>query len=422
MGTEVLLLIFATSIVGSTLGAFTGLVPGIHVNTLAAIMLASYTSLFSAISAFAEPASVPVLVSSCILSASVVHSFMDFIPSVFIGAPDADEALTMLPGHRLLMEGRGMVAVRAAAAGSAVGALSAVVLSVPIQYIMLNGAAGIMDRMTLFVVVFVAAVVVFSAEGLKGRFLALVLFLVSGMLGIACGTGGLSSEGLFGNGTLLFPLLSGLFGIPPLLNTVGRSGFPEQTDHGVDPVGPLPGLKGVLTGSIAGWFPGITATAGAALSASVQKEKRPEAFISLVASIGTVTSVFSLVTLSVTGSGRSGTSAVIKEIIGDELKGFCSESFILLLLTMCIATAIGYVLMLFSGHVMSGIADRINPRTMSAGALIAVTALVVLITGIGGFAILAVAALIGLVPQQSGVSRIPLTGCLLLPVILGSLF
>ena len=146
MGTEILLLIFAMSIVGSTLGAFTGLVPGIHVNTLAAVMLASYTSLFSAISAFAEPEAVPVLVSSCILSASVVHSFMDFIPSLFIGAPDADEALTMLPGHRLLMEGRGMVAVRAAAAGSAVGALSAVALSIPVQYVMLNGAAEIIDR------------------------------------------------------------------------------------------------------------------------------------------------------------------------------------------------------------------------------------------------------------------------------------
>lgn len=422
MGTEVLLLILATSIVGSTLGAFTGLVPGIHVNTLAAVMLASYTSLFSAISAFAEPEAVPLLVSSCILSASVVHSFMDFIPSVFIGAPDADETLTMLPGHRLLTEGKGMVAVRAAAAGSAVGALSAVVLSVPVQYVMLNGAAGIMDRMTVYVVVFVAAVVIFSAEGLKGRFFALVLFIASGLLGIACGTGELPSEGFFKNGTLLFPLLTGLFGIPTLLNTVGNTELPEQFDYGTDPVGPLPGLKGVLTGSVAGWFPGITATAGAALSAGIQKEERPEAFISLVASIGTVTSVFSLVTLSVTGSGRSGTSAVIKEIIDDELKGFCSESFILLLLTMCIAATIGYVLMIFSGRVMSGIADKINPRAMSAAALVAVTSLVVLMTGIGGFTVLAVAALIGLVPQQSGMSRIPLTGCLLLPVIIGGLF
>ncbi len=422
MGTEILLLIFAMSIVGSTLGAFTGLVPGIHVNTLAAVMLASYTSLFSAISAFAEPEAVPVLVSSCILSASVVHSFMDFIPSVFIGAPDADEALTMLPGHRLLMEGRGMVAVRAAAAGSAVGALSAVALSIPVQYVMLNGAAEIMDKVTVYVVIFVAAVIIFSAEGLKGRFLALALFMVSGVLGIACGTGDIPSKGLFENGTLLFPLLSGLFGIPALLSAVGNSGLPEQFDAETDPVGPLPGLKGVLTGSVAGWFPGITATAGAALSASVHREDRPESFISLVASIGTVTSVFSLVTLSVTGSGRSGTSAVIKEIIGDGLKGFCSEFFILLLLTVCIAATVGYALMIFSGRIMSGIAGRIDPRTMSGGALIAVTSLVVLMTGVGGFAVLAVAALIGLVPQQSGVSRIPLAGCLLLPVILGGLF
>lgn len=422
MGTEIIPLIFAMSIVGSTLGAFTGLVPGIHVNTLAAIMLASYTSLFAAISGFAESEAVPILISSCILSASIVHSFMDFIPSVFIGAPDADEALTMLPGHRLLMEGKGMVAVRAAAAGSVVGAVSAVALSIPIQYVMLRGAAELMDGLTVYVVIFVATVIIFSADGLKGKSFALVLFFISGFMGVLCGTDGLRCDGLFENGTLLFPLLSGLFGIPPLLKTASGGELPEQSDYDMDPVGPVPGLKGVVTGSIAGWFPGITATAGAALSASIKKEKRPEAFISMVASIGTVTSVLSLVTLSITGSGRSGTSAVIKEIIGDGLKGFCSESFILLLLTICIAAVIGYVLTILSGRVMSGIADKVNPRTMSACALIAVTALVILITGIGGFVILAVATLIGLTPQQTGVSRIPLTGCLLLPVIIGGLF
>lgn len=421
MGTEVLLLILATSIVGATLGAFTGLIPGIHVNTLAAVMLASYTSLFAAISKFAEPDTVPVLVASCILSASVVHSFMDFIPSVFIGAPDADEALTMLPGHRLLMDGRGMAAVRAAAAGSAVGALSAIAISIPIQFVMLNGAAVLMEKITVYVVIFVAAVIIFSAQGAKDRIFAFSLFMISGLLGVACGTGLIPSEGLLSNGTLLFPLLSGLFGIPPLLISANNSGLPEQTDFGVDPVGPVPGLKGVITGAIAGWFPGITATAGAALSASIQKEKRPEEFISLVASIGTVTSVLSLVTLSVTGSGRSGTSAVIKEIIGNELKGFCSESFVLLLLTMCVAAAIGYVMMISAGRVMSGVADRINPKFMAIGALIVVVSLVVLMTGVGGFAVLTAAALIGIVPQQADLSRIPLTGCLLLPIILNSL-
>lgn len=420
MGAEILLLILLMSTAGALLGAFTGLVPGIHVNTLAAVMLTSYPSLYILVSGFAEPETVPVLVSACIISASVVHSFMDFIPSVFIGAPDADEALTMLPGHRLLMDGKGMVAVRAAAIGSLVGALSAITLAIPIQYIMLNGAAEIMDQITLYVVLFVSVIIIFSAEEADGKILSAILLIVSGTLGMVCDMN-VPSEGLFGEGTLLFPLLSGLFGVPPLLKSANNKEIPEQYDNDEDPVSPLPGLKGVLTGCVAGWFPGITATAGAALSASFDRENKPEGFISLVASIGTVTSVFSLVTLSVTGSGRSGTSAVVKEIIGDELEGFCSETLLLLLMTICIASALGYIMTITAGRGMSAIADRIDPYKMSAGALVLLISLVALTTGPGGLSILAVATLVGLIPQYAGASRIPLTGCLLLPIILNGL-
>ena len=47
--------------------------------------------------------------------------------------------------------------------------------------------------------------------------------------------------------------------------------------------------------------------------------------------------------------------------------------------------------------------------------------IVALMTGIGGLCVLTIATLLGLVPQYAGTSRIPLTGCLLLPVILSGL-
>ena len=257
MGADLLLLVSLMSMAGALMGAFTGLVPGIHVNTLATMMLASYPSISSLVSGFAEPEAVPVLVSACIVSASVVHSYLDFVPSVFIGAPDPDEALTMLPGHRLLMEGRGMAAVRAAAVGSAVGSFSAVILAVPVQYIMLRGGAEAMEAVTLAVVIFVSAVVIFSADGLRGRLLAAALFAASGAMGLVCAMPELPSNGIFGEGTLLFPLLTGLFGIPPLLASASSGSFPEQRDCPERSVSPLPGIKGVITGCIAGWFPGI---------------------------------------------------------------------------------------------------------------------------------------------------------------------
>ena len=107
------------ALLGCAIGTFSGMVPGIHVNTLAALLLASYPAIEAMIPL--EPSDSAVAVACCVMSASVVHSYVDFVPSVFIGAPDSEDAVSVLPGHRLLLQGRGMEAVRSAAIGSLVG-------------------------------------------------------------------------------------------------------------------------------------------------------------------------------------------------------------------------------------------------------------------------------------------------------------
>jgi putative membrane protein len=62
---------------------------------------------------------------------SITHSFLDFIPSVFLGAPDSDTALSILPGHKLLLEGKAYEAVKLTVIGS-LGALVFSVLLVPL--------------------------------------------------------------------------------------------------------------------------------------------------------------------------------------------------------------------------------------------------------------------------------------------------
>ncbi|MDD3379375.1 MAG: tripartite tricarboxylate transporter permease [Candidatus Methanomethylophilaceae archaeon] len=406
------------SLIGAIAGTFTGLVPGIHVNTLASIMLIGYPTLESAISDFADPNWVPVLVSACIMSASVVHSFVDFVPSVFIGAPDPDDALSILPGHRLLMNGQGMLAVRSAAVGSAIGATFAILLAIPVQYLMLNGLADQLDTLTFSILLFTLCVMVINEKGIAHKIWAILLILLSGFLGIMCMHMNLPCSGILGDGTLLFPLLTGLFGMPALMSSISNAAIPKQTDTGIDPVGPLPGIKGVITGCLAGWYPGITATAGASLASVFTPENDPARFISLVASIGTVTTVFSIVTLSVSGSGRSGTVLVVKEIMDDNISGFCSEGFLLLLLSIAIATAIGYIITIKAGRLMSDIADRFDLRTLNKVVILFVTILILLLTGPFGIVILIISTVVGFIPVNIEMSRIPLTGCLIVPVLL----
>ena len=422
MGPELIILVIAACLVGSLIGTFTGVTPGIHVNTLASLMLISYPAMESFIASFTAASNAPIIVSSCIMSASIVHSFVDFVPSVFIGAPDPDEVLTALPGHRLLMKGEGMKAVRAAAIGSAVGASCALLLAIPFQFLMLNGLADQLDKFTIAVLIFALVAIVLKEKGIKNKLWAAALVLLSGTLGLFCMDLPIPSTGIFGDGGLLFPLLTGLFGIPALLSSAKNATIPEQRDDGSPPVDHVPGIRGVLMGSVAGWYPGITATAGASLSSIFMPENRPEKFISVVASIGTVTSIFSLITLSVSGSGRSGTVLVIREMIGDGASGFCSPDFLLLLLCCAIASFLGYHITIRVGKMMSGLTDRIDPVLLNKAVLCFVIVLVALLTGPFGLLILVISVLIGLIPLDIDAARVPLTGCLMFPVIIHGLF
>ncbi len=416
MGPEILLMVVLASVIGAAIGTFTGLVPGIHVNTAAAIMLGAYPLLAETFAPMCDYSGLDctVLVSACILSASAVHSFVDFVPSVFIGVPDGDEVLSVLPGHRLLLVGKGMTAVRAAAIGSIVGSMSALMLSVPLQWLMLNGGSGFIDHFTVGVILLTLAVIVICS---RCPAVSLGLVLLSGFMGYAVNNWDIPCYGVLGGSTLLFPLLTGLFGLPPLLESSGGRTDIPQTDDGTDPVGPMPGLKGVATGLIAGWFPGITATAGAALMSAFSQEKDPARFISMTASIGTVTSVFSVVTLSVSGSGRSGTCMAVKEIIGDSLEGFCSEAFMIILIAMAFASCIGYAATIGCGRLMVNVSDRIPEGILNDAVLVLIIVLALILTGPFGLAVLVISAAVGMIPPRIGVSRICLTGCLMVPVL-----
>ena len=403
---------------GAGMGLFSGLAPGIHVNTLAAMLLTAHPALVSAVSGRLDADGASMAVCCCIMSASVVHSFVDFVPSVFIGAPDGEDAVSVLPGHRLLRQGRGMVAVRAAAIGSLVGASAAVLMSVPLQWLLLNGLGDGLERLTPMVLL-AAAGAILASERRRGNVMwGAAAFAMSGMLGLACMTLEIPMDGVLGEGSVMLPMLTGLFGIPVLLESSSSSRMPEQRDRVADPVGMVPGLKGVLMGTVAGWFPGITSTVGASMSAAVFPEDRPERFISTVASIGTVTAVLSLVTLSVSGNGRSGTALAIGEIAGDSLTGFMSEGFLLILLSTAAASLMGYWLTVWSGRTMSGLMGKVDAGRMNRNVIAVLVAVTLALTGPYGVVVLACSTLVGLMPGVFGTGRIVLCGCLLLPVLM----
>ena len=405
------------SIAGCAVGLMTGLIPGIHVNTLAAILLAMYPSIEAVMTGVIDDEFIPIAVSCIIMSASVVHSFLDFVPSVFIGAPDGEDAISILPGHRLLLKGNGMIAVRSAAIGSLIGCSAAILLAIPLQLLMLSGLADSLSGYTKYVLIAVSCLLLWNEFRRHNLIFGTIAFVLSGLLGWIVMKLPIPIDSVLDGGTLLMPMLSGLFGLPSMLSSSKGSSFPKQVDKIKDPVGFIPGLKGVIMGTVAGWFPGITSTVGATISATIMPDRCPERFISTVASIGTVTSVLSLVTLSVSGGGRSGTVIVIGQILGDSISGPMTIAFRMMLVAAAIGSLLGYLMTIQAGKMASRAISGKDPSRLNKAVIALIIIIVLLTTGPWGLYILLLATLIGFIPVSNDSGKTVLCGCLILPVI-----
>jgi putative membrane protein len=96
--------------VGICAGTITGLIPGIHINLIGVLLVSLSASLFTSIN--------PIYLVVFIVSMAIAHTFIDFIPSVFLGCPDTDTELSVLPGHELLKKGFGYEAITLTCYGS----------------------------------------------------------------------------------------------------------------------------------------------------------------------------------------------------------------------------------------------------------------------------------------------------------------
>src|SRR3989344_3202957 len=153
-----------------------------------------------------------------IISMSITHTFLDAIPSIFLGAPDSGLELSVLPGHRLLLQGRGYEAVFL----TAIGSLFAVIIMVafaPIGLPFISKIYPIIQKFIPYILIFFSLLLIYKEK--KSRILALIIYLLAGVLGIITLNLQLSEP--------LFPLLSGLFGTSILVTSVmQKTKVPEQ--------------------------------------------------------------------------------------------------------------------------------------------------------------------------------------------------
>ncbi|RMF55252.1 hypothetical protein D6745_02765 [Candidatus Woesearchaeota archaeon] len=394
-----ILQIFTAIIVGILAGIITGLTPGIHINLLSLLLLSAAPFLL----AYTGLVSLAVF----IISMSVTHTFLDALPSIFLGAPEAATALGVLPGHRFLLKGRGYDAVKLTVIGS-FGALLLSILTFPILIpIVKQGYPLIKDYIAYFLI----GVLVFMIGRDKKRVWAVVIFLLSGVLGLIV----LNAPNLKNP---LFPLLSGLFGTSTLIYSLSKNDhLPKQKIRRNLTIKKNRIVKALLSGQFSGFitavFPGLGAAQAAVISMQITRDLRDNGFMILIGSISTFNFVLSMVTLYVIGKARNGAIITVQKLV--EVQGI---HIIIFLLAALIAGSISVFLALRIGKVFVKLINKVNYKKLAISIIMFVAVMVLFLTGPVGLFVLFVSTCIGLIPAVVKVTRTHAMGCLLLPVIL----
>jgi len=388
---------------GICLGTVSGLVPGFHSNTLASVLLSLQGLLLAALG--------PEGLASALFSALVTHTFIDSIPSTYLGIPDPDNALSVLPAHALCLEGLGEEAVRLAALGSALAVVAGIPLSL-LCFLLIPPLQPYLDWGIGIILLGIAGLLVVTAESPAW---ALSLFLVSGLLGLFSFRYSFIAWHPFGGTAILLPLLSGLFGFSTLL-LASDAPFPAQRFGGLR----VPGkaiaprvIAGAAAGTITGWLPGLSsATANALVSSGGGYDREPREYLISAAAANTVNAFVGLAALYALGRTRNG---VMVALAAQEM-----PSMGVLLIAGCIAGLVAYLLTIRlsrSGSLFRGL----GTRALNLAVMGFIAVLTVLFTGPFGLLILCLATAVGVVPPLVNVPRLFLMGAIMLPVICFSL-
>ncbi|MFP8891635.1 tripartite tricarboxylate transporter permease [Natrialbaceae archaeon A-CW2] len=387
---------------GIVLGSISGLIPGLHANNFALVLAGVAASVPGP----------PLFVGAAMLAAGVVHTFLNAIPAMALGVPDAEMAVTALPGHRMVLDGRGFEAIRLSAVGSLLAVLVAIPLAIPVTIGVTAVYPYVRAHLSFLLLAIVLALVV-TEYTWQRRAVGACSFLLAAVLGWA--TLDLSPEAPLEAGGMLAPLFAGLFGAPVLIDAINGGGVPPQEDGGLRLSRPLLGwtaVSGAIAGAVVGYLPGVSAAIAAiAVLFLVPGGITDRGYIVATSGVDTANTIFALFALVAIGQPRSGVMVAF-ENVGAPL------NLPVLLVGVVLSGVFGFVLVVSVGDLYLQLIGRLEYWKISVVILTLLCCLSFLFTGLVGILVFCLAAIIGLVPVRLGARRVHLMGVLIGPLIL----
>jgi putative membrane protein len=443
-----LLLIILIALLGAVVGCGTGIVVGLHINNLSLLLL-SISGVFCSLLAPLEAVAgidnfTALLLAILLIAAATAHTFVNIVPTTFLGAPNEDSALLALPSHSLLLKGRGHEAVCLSALGSLGSVFFCFALFLPFRFLI--GEPGdlyelIMDIMP-FLLIAISFILIGTEHGepfkekfgknssssrLSGIGFAALVYFLSGFFGLVIFKMQVQSPiGL--PAPVLFPALSGLFGCSALIYSLKHEpSLPPQSVAGAYSIGLSKSLRSIFTGTLSGTLvsilPGVTPAAGTIIAQVLQKEKDERAALISISAVNTANSFFVLLMLFMFLKLRSGVALALDKILiissWDAL--LMPASFAYLMIGLLVAALVSYFLTCWIGKVFALKISNIAYKKVVIGAICGLGGMVCLFTGLKGLVVFLTGTSIGLTPIIFGVRRSQSMGVLLVPLILSLL-
>ncbi|MEM4662756.1 MAG: tripartite tricarboxylate transporter permease [Candidatus Diapherotrites archaeon] len=379
-------------LLGCVAGIFSGITPGIHVNTLAFLVLLLVTD-------------APAGLISFIVAMAITHSFYDFIPSIVLGVPDESNYLSLLPGHRYLVKGLAYRAIMLTAIGGLFGTIILIIF-LPLFMFFLYRVGNFLPLAIPWLLIAVLLLVVLSA---KNKIKTLLVVLLSAALGTI-----LLNKMSLENGVMA--IVIGAFSISgltiSLINDIKlrkQKLFLGDIELGNVMRG---SLLAFLGSSIVAMLPSMGPNHAAFILRKIFKNIGTEVYMIMIGGINTCNLILSLFVLYSIGKTRTGIALAIREIINKDPQTL----FLFIGITLISASFSIFTIAHFSSVILKSL-QKVSYKKISTVILIGLLIFVLFFCGPIGLIATLTASSIGIYAITNRVPRSASMAFLIVPTI-----
>jgi len=425
--TALLIVLWAT--IGTLVGALVSLIPSLHIYNVAgfALLLWEFTSHL-----IPGPAIGPFFISLI-----VAFAFINTITMTFIGAPDESATVTILPGTKYMMSGRGYEAAMLTGIGTLAG-VGLLALLTPYFFYILPPLNKIVSPHLHWILGLVMVYMLMS-EWPKGTgrgntvwerfkdawgnlFAGIATFGLAAIMGlILTSKSFITHEMGFQN---ILPIFVGLFAVPSIIqNLLSHEPIPEQhiaqrVEMNWRDLG-----KGVFQGGIGGvlaaYLPAVTAGIGGIIAGHATAQRGDKIFIisggvsKIIYYVGAFLMLFIITPLSPNGLGKGGLNMILRPVFSPE-----EGQFAIMLMTIIFSGCLSFLLLGALSRLTIRLLRKVDYHIIYWVVLVLVIGIVGGLTRGAGLIVLAVSTCIGSIPVFYHCRRSNSMAVLLVPIAL----